>query len=420
MLLVALAACSDQDTDGASCDRNSAPTIGRTAEAVAVCLGPEGTAEQAAELLRGWGRMDDGYWGGVASADLLPGEGAELVLSYHADLPNVIWNPQGKLAILQSAADGWKVVFESPDPTEDTGNGADSLAGNWSFHVTAIGDLTGDQWDDLLVEQRYSNGTHVFLSYTKMLAAGTVAGERVRVVYLEDGSDTVPTYTIVDQTVQSVLRVNAAPAISRTFQLEGDAFALVKREINPEAAVKSAETADGVHWYAFDNPGSVYNNPRHGLYRWQDGELTHFEVPFAITCLQVLRDGQLYLGGNGSILRVEEDHLVALLVEEYALIETDSWGLPLEMALTAEGDLWVAAQYQLLRFGRDHSQAYDLLVYRVMLAADDTVWALGWDGIAESDCCFFRVQGDQVDQFGFGETLPVSPELASQIRAMRP
>ena len=75
---------------------------------------------------------------------------------------------------------------------------------------------------------------------------------------------------------------------------------------------------------------------------------------------------------------------------------------------------------QLLRFSRDHSQAHDLLVPRVMVAADDTVWALGWDGEAESDCCFYRVDGNQVDSFRFGETLPVSAELASQIRALQP
>ena len=89
------------------------------------------------------------------------------------------------------------------------------------------------------------------------------------------------------------------------------------------------------------------------------------------------------------------------------------------MALTSDGDLWVAGTIRLLHFGRNHSASvYELPAMKVMVAPDDSAWVLGWDGIAESNCCYYHIQEDKVREYRFDESLPVSAELEQQIRTM--
>lgn len=402
-----------------ACEADVIPTSAETAQAVVRCLGPQATAEEALQLLRRWQRAADSYWGSATAADILPGGGAELILTYHADLPNVFWHPQGQLAILQAQADGWRVVFESPAPTDETTDGRTTLAGNWSYHVAAVGDLTGDGVDDLLFEQRWSNGTHGYLSYTKLLTADAADSAPVRILYLEEESITQPHYTITDRTIHSIVALNGRDALTRTYRLEGTAFTPVAETINPAAALLSATTADGAGWYAFDRVEGM-RVQQHGLYRLQAGVLTHYDVPALITWLEALPDGYLYVGCTGALFRVEAAGLVDLLAGVYAPVTTEIPWQTRDLALTQAGDLWVAGQLALLQLGRERSAAYPLLATKVLAAPDDSVWALGWNGSAENDCCYYHLQEGQVTEYKYADPLPVPADLEQQLRALRP
>ena len=428
LLTLVLAACSTQKDAGPSqapvhfsCTADAPPSIGETAQAMAVCLPPHASSQEAAELLLSWQRADNHHWGGAASADLLPSNDAELILTYHADIRNVMWNPRGKIAILQAQPNGWQVVFESPDPTDQTTDGHETLDGNWSYHLAAISDLTGDGLDDLLVEQQWSDGHYASESHTKLFTADSTESAPLRIIYLENGTKTYPSYAVTDQTVQSITSVNGLKAITRTYQLDGSVFRIIERTINPKAAMVSAATADGATWYAYDKSCGFLCYQRFGLYRLQDGSLTHYDVPGHITSLQVLRDGNLYVGSTAAVFRMDQDGtLVDVLADVYAPVDIQGAWEPASMALTSDGDLWVAGKLQLAHFGRDHSTVHQIAALGVTLAPDDSAWVLGWNGQNPFTCCYYHVQKDQVQEYNLSESLPVSAELEQQIQAMRP
>lgn len=405
------------------CAAIGAPTLAATAGTLADCLPPVATAEEAVGLLQQWQRLNH-EWGNVTTAKLFTEEAPALVAAYHAGLHNVIWNPQGKLAILRLSPEGWQVVFESPNPTTDAmpADGETSLAGNWSFHIAAAGDVTGDGLDDLLIQQQWSNGTHGYLSYTKLLTADGAGAEPLRILYFENSRDIFPRYTITNQTLQSTLFINADPGITRTYQFTATTFQLVGESINPVVARLSATTADGAHWYVYDSENGPMSLQQHGLYRLFEGQLSHIATPIFITVLKVLQDGHLYLAGFNEttrvVYRVEEGALINVLEHEYApaVITT---GRPTDLTLTNDGNLWVALQFYLVQLGKHESTVYDLLAHRVLAAPDGSIWALGWDGIANSQCCYFQVLDGHVTKYKFSDTLPVSAEFATQIRAMQ-
>lgn len=94
-------------------------TVEDTAENLANCLPLNTSIEQVEAQLRQWQRIDDGkYWGSVTFADILPDGNDELIITYHDNMQDVIWNPQGMFAILQQQGTRWNVVYESPQPTE--------------------------------------------------------------------------------------------------------------------------------------------------------------------------------------------------------------------------------------------------------------------------------------------------------------
>jgi hypothetical protein len=387
---------------------------------MAACLPPHASSQEAAELLLSWQRADNHHWGGAASADLLPGNDAELILTYHADVRDAMWNPRGKIAILQAQPNGWQVVFESPDPTDQTTQGHDTLEGNWSYHLVAIGDVTGDGLDDLLVEQQWSNGHYGYVSHAKLFAADAAESDPLRIIYLENGSDTHPGYAMIDQTVQSIVPVDGfSNAITRTYQLDESVFRVIEETVNPKAAVLSATTADGARWYVYDTTCGFPCYKRFGLYRLQDDNLTHYDVPGHITSLQVLRDGNLYVGSTATVFRMDAGALVDVLADVYAPVDIQGAWEPVDMALTSDGDLWVAGKLQLAHFGRDHSTVHQIVALGVTVAPDDSAWVLGWNGQNPFTCCYYHVQKDKVQEYGLAESLPVSAELEQQIQAMR-
>jgi hypothetical protein len=431
-LLLTAVACqrlpNDSPNFSAECPPDT-PPLNAIAQTMAACLPSDGADEAARAYLRDWGRIeerieDSWYWGGVQTAASQPGASDLLIMAYYADLTEVNWNPQGKLAVLQQTADGWRVLFESPQPSATRLDGAHTLDGNWSYHLTAVGDATGDGRDDFLIEQRWSNMTHGYANFAKLMRVNPDEAESVRFIFLEDGSRTRPRYRIADQGIHATILVHGQEAITRTFQLAGQNFVQVDETINPEAAILSAVTPDGAGWYAYDETRSLGGSPTFGLYRLQDGRLGHYDLPLAITSLRLLADGRLYAGGvDGEapvIWRLEGEEWVAVLGRDFARPETSQFRMPLAMALDDAGHLWVAGVFVLLQLGPEEAAVYEINAFDLLIAPDQTVWAAGWDGLADSDCCYYTVRDGVATSYHRAEPLPVDAELEQQIRAMTP
>jgi hypothetical protein len=382
---------------------------------MAICLSPNASSQEAAELLLLWQRADNLHWGGAVTADLLPGSDAELILTYHADLKNVTWNPQGKIAILQAKPNGWKVVFESPDPTNQATDGRETLAGNWSYHLAAVGDVTGDGLDDLLIEQQWSNAHYGYVSHTKLFTADLAKSGSLHIIYLEDGTFTRPNYAIVNQTVQSIIPLSGMDAITRTYQLDKNAFIMIEEMINTEAATLSATAAGGAVWYAFDVfddvGGSPFHSPNHGLYCLKDGQVTRFDIPGTVRVLAVAPDGSLYVGAGWGVLRYHADQWETLLNVDGSQPSPVSDLAPLSIAFADSGDVWVGGAHKLARFDGEEWKEYDIPAVRVAIASDDTVWTVGWDGRADSDCCITHIAGSEWMTYTWTANVPVEPEV---------
>jgi hypothetical protein len=71
----------------------------------------------------------------------------------------------------------------------------------------------------------------------------------------------------------------------------------------------------------------------------------------------------------------------------------------------------------LLHFGHEQSTIYHQATNNVTIAPDDSVWTLGWDGVANSNCCVFHIQNGTMITYQKGEPLPVSEPLAAEIYA---
>jgi hypothetical protein len=415
-----LVACG-QTAVSSHCSPETPPPFSETAEALAACLPPEATVDDAVYYLRQWQRVGDRHWGGTwgdaLAAPILPGGDMALVLTYHADLTEVTWNPQGKIAILGQTADSWQLLFESPDPIPAQTDGAETLAGNWAYEVLAVGDATGNGTADLLVEQSWTSGSKSHLRYVKLFTAVAESpADPIRVIYMEDASLT-HRYHIADRLIHATHLVDGQEAIARTYRLNGDNFALLAQTINSEAAVLSATTPDGSDWYSFDVE-HTYGPPSYGLYQVQHGRLHHLELPSnQILNLQTLSDGRLYVGGWEAVFRMEDGRLVDLLAAaELAPVVTESWWAVHDMALAANGDLWIAGRMQLLRLGQAHSQVYPYFATAVLVAPDQSVWARAWDGQADRNCCYLHLVGEEIIVYSHNESLPLSPELAAKIR----
>lgn len=199
----------------------------------------------------------------------------------------------------------------------------------------------------------------------------------------------------------------APEAITRTYRLNGEGFELVAQSINPEAAVLSATTPDGSEWYSFDLE-YTRARPSYGLYQVQNGRLTHYEFPqHTIISLKTLADGRLYVGGWQAVFRVEDGRFFNLLeTAEFAPLAIESFWAAHDMALAANGDLWIAGRMQLLRLGREQSETYPYLANGVMVAPDQTVWVRAWDGQIDRNCCYLHIVGDEVTPYPFDAPLP--------------
>jgi len=389
----------------ADCSR---PSLANVAQSMTHCLSVPASLEEAQAQLSQWE-----YDGEVISANLLPASSTpELILTYRANLQP--YDPQGKVAVLERIDNGWQVAFESPDPQpEIERNGRATLAGNWWFELDQVVDIHGNGRENVLFHQRWSNITSTSLSYAKML---TSADDGLRVLLVEDDfDDHQPTYLVAGPRIYSQSNFGNGVAITRTLVLENGEFVQTAETINPAAAELNITLADGTQFVSFDSECGWLCTHQYGLYRLRDGRHFHYDTSILIRSLTQLGDGHVYIGGT-DILRVVGNELQPTANDFARLPEDQLWQV-IDMEMTSDGEIWAAGRLKLLHFGHEQSKVYDLITSQVTIAPDDSVWAWGWDGRADSNCCIFHVQDGIVTTYQREDELPVSKELAAQIHS---
>jgi len=182
-------------------------------------------------------------------------------------------------------------------------------------------------------------------------------------------------------------------------------------------------TPDGVLWYALDKfddiGGSPPSSQHYGLYRSQDGQVSHLNIPCTIRVLAVAPDGSLYIGAGRGVLRYAGGRLETLADVEHGP-ETNLRGFfPFGIAFTPEGDVWVGGVHSLARYDGSTWTQYDVPVRRLFVAPDGSLWGEGWDGVVGSGCCYVHVTGDRWVTYTHSAALPVSRELLSDIHRLR-
>jgi hypothetical protein len=192
----------------------------------------------------------------------------------------------------------------------------------------------------------------------------------------------------------------------------------------PDKAITSfAATPDGALWYAFDEfddiGGALPGSPHHGLYRSQDGRVSHFDIPGTIRVLAVAPDGSLYIGAGRGVMRYADGSLVTLAAVAHGQDGFARGFVPFDIAFGQDGDVWVGGVYSLARLDGGTWTQYDTNVRRLLVVPDGSVWGEGWDGIAGSDCCFVHVTGDAWITYTHSAALPVSQDLLGDIHELR-
>ena len=452
-LLALLASCATPGASPLAENRCAGrPSFEDTATALAACLPAQATAADTSRLLAAWERIND-EWGGATQADVLPGGGPELLVRYHADLKEVSWNPQGTFIVLQQRDGRWRSASEIDGAMLGIRDVNGAPWTNWSYHIINTADLTGDGLDDVVAELRYSNGLHVGFRYLALLTAhpdvksrevgaaepraaksraagGIGEGEPsgLRVVYLEDTTRTRPTYRLIDpggrKSLQSVITVREQNAITRTLAAStGDVIEMAREEINPAASTVSARTPDGAQWYGFDQfdggGGSSMYDPVLGLYRLKDGQLQHFNMPGTVRLLKVGPDGSVYVLGGLGVMRYIDGRWETLLSTQGDPSLAAAPFVPFDLAFGGNGALWVAGIHSLAHFERGSWTQTVMPARRLLVAPDGSLWTEGWDGRADSDCCFNHLTGTTWVTYTHSAALPVAPDLQERIRALQ-
>lgn len=177
----------------------------------------------------------------------------------------------------------------------------------------------------------------------------------------------------------------------------------------------SAVTPDGSLWYAFDAfdglGGSPPGSQDHGLYRLFDGQITHFDIPATIRVLEVAPDGSLYIGAGCGVLRLREDSLESLLDIDCGPDRPVSGLFPLDITFTDDGRVWVGGALNLASYDGNDWTEYKIPAWRVAIASDGSIWAVGWDGRAESNCCVTHITASQQITYTWTSDIPAEPEV---------
>lgn len=294
---------------------------------------------------------------------------------------------------------------------------AESLQGNWAFQILATGDVSNDGYDDLILKQYYSNGTHSNFGHIKLITQHKDNPNQLDFLYIHPLASYIPQYTIDDGKILA----DYYNAIRRwyNYQASSQEFVIAQEEIDPKQAALSAEASDGTKWFAFYEQISWLRKSTFALYRMQNEQITRFDVPFSISFLDQLNDDMIYIGGAGHLMRFEDGALVDVLANYAPLIDT--MGKPTAAQHAADGSLWVAAGYRLWHLAQKESHNYEILARNVTVASDGSVWAIAWDGAIENldKCCFVKIDGLDVERYWFDGKLPVSSTVEAEIRVMQ-
>lgn len=370
---------------------NQSPPIDGVATQLTMCLSVQDSAEYSGIYLDKWG-----YPSEILTANLIASSPTlELILSYRTT--EEPYDPQGKLAVLERNGNRWEIVYESPSPQAQNSNDSHrSLAGNWWFDLAQVGDIQGDGGDDVLFQLRWSNLTSSNIAHAKLLTAPTNVVEIVAVE--DDFLDHEPIYEFATSHIKSMSYFSSEVALTRTLTLENGEFVVSAEIANPNAATQSIITADGTHYFTFDSECGFICWHTYGLYRERNGEQFAYGMPVYVRSLKQLRDGNIYIGSN-ELFVVNGDRLeppdFAPLLNDYQIHD---------MAMTSKGEVWAAAFLEVLHFGHEESTVYDLIANTISITPDDTVWIDGWDGLADSGCCIFRIENGVVETFQKDET----------------
>ncbi len=192
----------------------------------------------------------------------------------------------------------------------------------------------------------------------------------------------------------------------------------------PSTTIAScAVTPDGSLWYAFDEfddlGGSSPYSQNLGLYRSKDGQVSILDIPGTIRVLKVAPDGSLYVGGGCGVLRYRMDEWETLANVDCEHSSFDGRVFPFDIAFAENGDVWAGGVHRLARFDGTTWTEYDIKARRILVAPDGSLWAEGWDGRANSNCCFTHPTGNTWVTFTYSAILPVSEDLLQRIHELR-
>jgi hypothetical protein len=186
--------------------------------------------------------------------------------------------------------------------------------------------------------------------------------------------------------------------------------------IMPSAPPKNREVtvwtiaADGSLWYAFDELDvGIPDFPDLGLYRLRENQISHYEVPGAIRALEATPDGSLYVGVGCGVLRYDSgewDTLANPDCTSFARLL-----MPVDIAVTDNGDVWVAGIWGSARYDGEIWTTYNINATRLLVAPDGSLWTEGWDGRANSNCCFAHFVNNTWMTYTLSATAPISMEI---------
>jgi hypothetical protein len=181
----------------------------------------------------------------------------------------------------------------------------------------------------------------------------------------------------------------------------------------PDPSITALEiTPDGSLWYAFDVFDSVGGTPpgnaNNGLYRLKEGQITHHDVPGPIRVLKTAPDGSLLVGAGCGIWRFHDERIETLMEIACDRATPAPKLRPLDIALGNDGLIWAGSAFDLASYDGESWHEYDVPAIRIAVDSDGSIWTIGWDGRAGSQCCLSHINGDQVSTYSWTTDFPVS------------
>jgi ligand-binding sensor domain-containing protein len=137
-----------------------------------------------------------------------------------------------------------------------------------------------------------------------------------------------------------------------------------------------------------------------------DGKVTQFEIPGTIRVLESDQDGSLYIGAGCGLMRWDSDQLETLLE-----VDCDNSNRPfslhaIDITFDSDGNLWVGDAHKLAKFDGEVWEQYDISALRVAFSSDETLWALGWNGRAGSQCCLTNLTPSGIVTYSWSADIP--------------